>query len=188
MDELEQPEQDENVSLGSNENYGKFKDAESLLKAYTNLEAEFTKKSQRLASLENENNIREARESKLAEINKKVDDFVTKFEFAKPFSNVLKENLANNENSNLEEEVMNLVANNYKRPEDYAKDSEFLNNYIFSNQEIKDKIVKDYLSKITQNSPIKVDVSSSNIPLSPPRVPTTIQEAGRMAKSIIKQK
>ena len=38
--ELEQPK-----NWGSNENFGKFKDAESLLKAYTSLQSEFTKKS-----------------------------------------------------------------------------------------------------------------------------------------------
>ena len=34
---------------------GKFKDAESLLKAYNSLQTEFTKKSQRLSELENSN-------------------------------------------------------------------------------------------------------------------------------------
>ena len=41
MENLEQPQ---NENLGSNENFGKFKDAQTLLKAYNNLEAEFTKK------------------------------------------------------------------------------------------------------------------------------------------------
>ena len=48
---LEQPIE---TDLGS-KGFGKFKDAESLLKAYNNLQAEFTKKSQKLASLESEN-------------------------------------------------------------------------------------------------------------------------------------
>ena len=48
---LEQPEIKNEGSI----TYGKFKDAESLLKAYNNLEAEFTKKSQRLSLLETEN-------------------------------------------------------------------------------------------------------------------------------------
>ena len=77
---------------------------------------------------------------------------------------------------------------NYKSAEQFSQDEEFLNNYVFSNQEIKDKIVKDYLSKITQNSPIKVENGGSSITLSPPKVPTTIKEAGKLAKSIIKQK
>jgi len=184
MGNMEQPNQQD---LGSKENFGKFKDAESLLKAYANLESEFTKKSQRLASLEQLELKRSEQENQTKENERKVEEFITKFEKAKPFSSALKESLNNNQNLNLGEEAFKLIANNYKSAEDYVNDSEFLNNYIFSNQEIKDKIVKDYLSQITQNSPIKMQ-SSANITLTPPKVPTTIQEAGKMAKTIIKHK
>ena len=181
MEELEQPE-----VMGSKQEFGKFKDAESLLKAYNNLESEFTKKSQRLATRENENNELVKKETKLAEVDKRVEEFVTKFDAVKPFSSALKASLNENENMSLEEEAIRLMSSSYKKAEDYAVDEEFLNNYIFSNDEIKNKIVKDYLSKVTQNSPIKIN--SSSIPLTPPRVPTTIEEAGKLAKSIIKQK
>ncbi|MBQ8615148.1 MAG: hypothetical protein IJ415_01105, partial [Clostridia bacterium] len=92
------------------------------------------------------------------------------------------------EEKDLKEEALHLISKTYKTAEDYSRDDEFLNNYIFSNQEIKDKIVKDYLSKITQNSPIKLENGSGAISLSPPAMPKTIKEAGRLAKSIIKQK
>lgn len=181
-------EQPKDEIIGSNEGYGKFKDAESLLKAYTNLEAEFTKKSQKLKALETESALRTEQEDKRAEIERKVGEFATKFDIIKPFSSALKESMINNENLDIAEVAMDFVQKNYKRAEDYIRDDEFLNNYVFSNQEIKDKIVKDYLSRVSQNSPIKVDLGSGNIPLTPPNIPTTIQEAGRLAKSIIKQK
>lgn len=183
MEELEQPNVLDN---GSNE-YGKFKDADSLLKAYNNLEAEFTKKSQRLATLECEQEKVMAEQTRQGEIERKVEEFITKFDFAKPFGSALKESLAQDENVSLQEETLKLVANNYKRAEDYAVDDDFLNNYIYSNAEIKNKIVKEYLNKVTQSSPIKVE-SCSSIPLTPPNNPTTIAEAGHLAKSIIKQK
>ncbi len=185
MEEMEQPKQE---SLGSvNEQFGKFKDAETLLKAYNNLEAEFTKKSQKLASLEQEKENTQLALEKENSIDKKVEEFVTKFEIAKPFSSALKETLAKEEGAVLEEEAVRLLAKNYKRAEDYIKDDEFLNNYVYSNKEIKDKIVKDYLSNITQDSPIKME-SNASILLSKPNVPSTVAEAGRLAKSIIKQK
>ena len=183
MDNLEQP-----ILEGSNENYGKFKDAESLLKAYTNLEAEFTKKSQKLATLESEVEKTTIQQARQEEINEKVENFVSKFESAKPFIGALKETLAASENVNLEEEAFRLITSTYKSAEDYVKDDEFLNNYIYSNKEIKDNIIKDYLSKLTQTSPITMNSSSSSISLTPPKVPTTIKEAGNLAKSIIKQK
>ena len=181
MENLEQPQE-----IGSKENFGKFKDAESLLKAYNNLEAEFTKKSQKLKSLEGELEQENIKNTKKAEVEKKVDDFVTRFEIIKPFSSALKESLINNENLSLEEEAVKHIANNYKTAKDYINDEEFLNNFVYSNQTIKDKIVKEYLSKITQNSPIKLE--SKAITLTPPKVPTTFKEAGNLAKSIIKQK
>jgi len=182
--ELEQPE----IDMGSKENFGKFKDAESLLKAYTSLEAEFTKKSQKLATLEMQTEKQNEEIQKQEMLNKRVEEFVSKFDIAKPFSSALKESLATSENANLEEEAIRLISNTYKSAEDYAKDSEFLNNYIYTNAEIKDNIVKDYLSKIAVNSPIKVDNGAASISLTPPKQPATIQEAGKLAKSIIKQK
>lgn len=181
---LEQPITDD---LGS-KSYGKFKDAESLLKAYNSLEAEFTKKSQRLSVLESENVKTQNEITKKAENDKRVDEFVNKFDIVKPFSSALKESLTENEEIDLKEEALRLVSKTYKTAEFYSQDDEFLNNYIFSNQTIKDKIVKDYLSKITQNSPIKVESGSSSISLSPPNIPKTIKEAGKLAKSIVKQK
>lgn len=178
---LEQPN-------GSKEVFGKFKDAESLLKAYTNLESEFTKKSQKLALLETEKSMLDKEKTKQADIERKVEDFVNKFEIAKPFTNTLKENLAADETSNVETEAFKIISNNYKSASDFANDEEFLNNYIYSNKDIKDKIVKDYLKNVTQNSPIKLTSSASSISLTPPTSPSTILEAGKMAKSIIKQK
>ncbi len=183
MEELEQPITE---NVGS-KNFGKFKDVESLLKAYNSLEAEFTKKSQKLATLETENEKIQTEQNKIAEQEKRVEEFVNKFEIAKPFSSALKESLANGED-NLHDKAIELISKTYKSAEFYANDDEFLNNFIFSNQEIKDKIVKDYLSKITQNSPIKVENGGGAISLTPPKMPTTIQEAGKLAKSIIKQK
>ena len=183
MEELEQPTQ----NLGSKEDFGKFKDAESLLKAYNNLEAEFTKKSQRLAEIETQNEMATKQQVRQAEIDKKVNEFVAKFDIVKPFSSALKESLINGE-ANLEEVAVRLLTNNYKSADDYINDDEFLNNYVYSNTKIKDKIVKDYLSKITQNSPIKMETGLANISLSPPKIPKTIKEAGMLAKTIIKQK
>ena len=185
MQELEQPEI---LESGSDATIGKFKDAESLLKAYNSLEAEFTKKSQRLKALESESVKRQEETSRQADIERRVDEFVNKFDFVKPFSSALKETLTTDNEARLEDTAMHIISNNYKRAEDYVNDSEFLNNYIYSNKDIKDRIVRDYLSQITQTSPIKTNSSAGTIPLTPPTVPTTIAEAGKLARNIIKQK
>lgn len=181
---LEQPE----IKVDGSNEFGKFNSAESLLKAYNSLEAEFTKKSQKLASLESENVKAQNELNRQAEQEKSVEEFVSKFENFKPFKSALKESLMAGESVDIKDEAIRLMSKSYKTAQDYSQDEEFLNNYIFSNQEIKDKIVKDYLSKITQDSPIKMGNSGSSITLTPPKVPTSIKEAGNLAKTIIKQK
>lgn len=183
-EKLEQPKI---LEEGSND-FGKFKDAESLLKAYNNLQAEFTKKSQKLSMLESENEKAVKEQERQLETEKRVEEFVSKFEFAKPFSSALKASLQQNETADINEEALNFVSKTYKTAEDYSKDDEFLNNYVYSNPEITNKIVKDYLKNISQNSPIKMNGGSGSIALTPPSVPKTIKEAGALAKSIIKQK
>ena len=73
--------------------------------------------------------------------------------------------MQSNQELDIKEETLRLIAGTYKTAKEFSQDDEFLNNYVFSNQEIKDKIVKDYLSKITQNSPIKVESGASSITL-----------------------
>ena len=180
---LEQPMENE-----GSKGIGKFKDAETLLKAYNNLEAAFTQKSQRLSMLESENVKTQNEITKKAEQEKRVDEFISKFDIAKPFRSALKESLNNDEAMDIKEEALRLISKTYKSADDYIKDDEFLKNYVFSNKEITDKIVKDYLTKVTQNSPIKMENGGGSITLTPPRMPSTIEDAKKLAKSIIKQK
>ena len=177
--EMEQPN-----NTGST-NYGKFKDAESLLKAYSNLEAEFTKKSQKLAQLESDSLKEQETIANQAKIEKEVEEFVTKFVFAQPFKSAIKESVQKGESAEIA--TLNILTNNYKSAEDYINDSEFLNNFVYNNAEIKNNIIKEYLNKLTQNAPVKIDLKTGNIPLTPPEMPSTISEAGTMAKRIIKQ-
>lgn len=176
----------EQPNLIGSEDFGKFKDADSLLKAYNNLEAEFTKKSQRLKALEEENLTQKETLTRNEKIDEEVESFVEKFSECKPFSSALKESMQK-ENLSVTDAALNFLAKNYTTPEKLINDETFLNNYVYNNSQIKDKIIKEYLTKLTQNSPVKLNCSG-NIPLTPPSVPKSIAEAGRLAKSIIKQK
>ena len=57
----------------------------------------------------------------------------------------------------LEKAYMRVMEKNYEPQENLAKNEEFLNKYIYSNEEIKDKIIKDYVSSLQDiKSPIQV--------------------------------
>lgn len=179
---LEQPEMP-----GSNQ-FGKFKDADSLLKAYNSLEAEFTKRSQRLANLESENNAREQTNERNRLLSEKVENLVNKYEGLRPFAGALKDTLSMDETQDLNELALSKIMSQYKSNENIINDDEFLNNYVYNNDKIRDKILTDYMSKITQSSPIKASLGAQTIMLSRPDRPTNISEAGKLAKSIIKEK
>ena len=176
------------VTDNGSKEFGKFKDAQSLLKAYNALQTEFTKKSQRLSELEN-SNTEFSREEK---INRAIELLEQNHSIANKFSKELKESAKNAQGDNyvdiMQEELLKHLEQGYKTAEEYACDQDFLQAYVYSNQEIKDNIIRDYLANLTNATPVKVVSNiSSSIPLSPPNQPTTIQEAGRLAKNIIKQ-
>ena len=178
MLEMEQPE-------NGSTNLGKFKDAESLMKAYSNLEAEFTKKSQRLSQLESEREQENLALAQQEKLEREVEDFVNNFPTVKPYLADIKANVKLGQS--VENATLKIIANNFKSAEEFINDEAFLNNYVYNNQHIRDAIIKDYLNKLTQNAPVKIDVKSGNIPLTPPSAPSTISEASKLAKTIIKQ-
>ena len=169
-------------------NLGKFKDAESLLKAYNSLQTEFTKKSQRLSELEN-SKTEFTREEK---INQAIKELEQNHNIAQDFSQDIKQAVKDIDSADyrqiVQEELFKNLEKNYKSVNDYMSDEQFLNNYIYNNQTIRDNIIRDYLANLTNTTPVRVVSNiSSSIPLSPPNTPNTIQEAGRLAKNIIKQ-
>ena len=169
-------------------NLGKFKDAESLLKAYNSLQTEFTKKSQRLSELEN-SNTEFTREEK---INQAIKELEQNHNIAQRFSQDIKIAIKNIDSADykhiVQEELLKNLEKSYKTADEYIADEQFLNDYVYNNQTVRDNIIRDYLSNLTNTSPVRVvSKISSSIPISPPNVPVTIQEAGKLAKNIIKQ-
>lgn len=169
-------------------NLGKFKDAESLLKAYNSLQAEFTKKSQRLSELEN-SNTEFTREEK---INRALKELEQNHNIAHKFSQEIKQAVKDVESEDykqiVQNELLKNLAQNYKSATEYVEDEQFLNSYIYNNQTIRDNIIRDYLANLTNTAPARVVSNiSSSIPISPPNAPSTIKEAGKLAKNIIKQ-
>ncbi len=169
-------------------NLGKFKDAESLLKAYNSLQTEFTKKSQRLSELENSKD-EFTREEK---INKAIKELEQSYNIAQKFSPQIKEAVKEIDTQDyrqiVKEELLKNLERNYKSVDDYINDEQFLNTYIYNNQSIRDNIIRDYLTNLTNTTPAKVMSNiSSSIPISPPVSPATINDAGKLAKNIIKQ-
>ena len=151
---------------------GKFKDAQVLLGAYNELQSEFTRKCQKLSEVQKqleENNMAtnvdkcgQKLETNEFVWSDKLDSFLQNHKNANGMVEDITNEIINDDNLKnsddaLEKAYVRVMEKNYVPKENLAKDEEFLNKYIYSNNEIKDKIIKDYVSSLQDiKSPIQV--------------------------------
>ena len=156
-------------SMDCDSQFGKFKDAKSLLDAYTHLEAEFTRKSQKLAKLLSErgaeNTIAPLKEEptnvvlqyKKQDWKVKVSSFLEKTPEAKTeakaMAKILMENkdLASLENC-LEIAYKMAKSESIKQPASLANSEEFLKEYIVDNPRAKELIINNYINSLNDFS------------------------------------
>ena len=178
----------------------KFKNAEELSKAYVNLEKEFTKKCQIIKDLEQKQccdntNQNLVPQYKMENWNNLVNEFFTKNPLAKQFvneiSNVLLEDETISKSANSLEQAFNKVKlNNFRTNEQLMEDEDFITNFVLTNQTVKDKIIKEYLSQIVSNKnvPLMEGFSGGNVMVSPKQKPKNLKEAGAYMMSLITNK
>ena len=173
----------------------KFKSVEALENAYENLEKEFTKKCQMLNKLLSENKD----EDSLPQYQKedwltKVSTFIENNNHAKDFLNDIAKALVEDENLAKKEDALELayskvLKDNFKTKEELASDDNFLNDYIFNNEEIKNKIIENYLNDVQNNKTVPLMINrNGSLSVSSPRfIPKNLKEAGRYAENILRK-
>lgn len=155
--------------------FGKFKSAESLFEGYQQLEKEFTKKCQVLKKLENRAENNQQILEKMLQINPDLGCF------ADELKNV----------SGVEEFAIKLaesLTGKINEPCNMINDEEFLNNYVYSNEKIINKIVADYLDSLVSIQVPQTIAKGGNSYVSPTYRPRTLDEAGKMAKKFIENR
>ncbi len=155
--------------------FGKFKSAESLFEGYQQLEKEFTKKCQVLKKLENRAENNQQILEKMLQINPDLSYF------ADELKNV----------SGVEEFAIKLaetLTGKINEPCNMINDEEFLNNYVYSNEKIINKIVADYLDSLVSIQVPQTIAKGGNCYVSPTYRPRTLDEAGKMAKKFIENR
>ncbi|MBQ3047475.1 MAG: hypothetical protein IJD48_00470, partial [Clostridia bacterium] len=161
LKDLEQPQEPENnsqVSDTKEEDMGveesgvlgsklkKFKDVDALVNAYNNLQSDYTKKCQALSSLQKRVDEQGSAQQVLQQLQDKAKLFFEGNSKAQDFSNEIAELIFNDEkikNSNnpFEDAWGEVAKKNVVSKNDLVRDEEFLQNYIFNNESIKNKIV-----------------------------------------------
>ena len=193
-----------NDNIGVEDNLGKcefsgsstkkFKTVEALSKAYENLEKEFTKKCQKLNELISENNKIELPQYKREDWLQKVSNFIAENKFAKDYTKQIADILLEDESLAKKEDALSLayskvLNSNLKTKEELVEDEDFLNQFVYKNEKIKNKIIEDYLFEINNNQsiPLISNLRGTSSVSSPKFKPKSLKEAGRFAEQILKK-
>jgi len=190
---------------------GKFKTSEQLAKAYTELEAEFTRRSQKICQLAKEN--RELSEKlnnspgqDMTADNTPMEeqgrpavpswgDTVRNFLDRYPNAVHLAQDIAEliNDDTSLQNEQGLTVAyamaldKKYITHERLIENQEFIQRYIMPNQTIRGQIIESYLSALPkQNPPDLMGGNGGYLPLSGRRTLRTIEEASALTEKLLK--
>lgn len=196
--QLEQPEIDvttcsENSAIQASENQsgsnlGKFKDATSLLEAYNNLEAEFTRKSQILAEFQSKK-----QENAIFETYNSIDEFLNSTTDSDKYKKEITEILStDNELDSLPNKyqvALKIIKSAESKSAKNLESQEYLDKYILNNEGIKKQIISNYLSSINNISSLPKIISGNpnNVYFSPnPNKPKTLREADEIFSKMLK--
>ncbi|HKL74322.1 MAG TPA: hypothetical protein VJ903_05455 [Clostridia bacterium] len=164
--------------------FGKFRNAEELLKAYNSLESEFTKRSQKLRELEQNVPEKTDWESKVTKLYEKypqvgnyTDDLVKEISDNK--STLTDENC-------LENALINVLSKKIVSKQQAASDEEVVN-LVLEKEENREKVIESYLEKI-RNSPLPKTFPKAGgaIPVTPNKA-LSMAEAGRIAQKYLEE-
>ncbi len=172
----------EEIEKVEDSSLGKFKNPKELLKAYNELEREFTRRSQRLKELEKSEQL--SAESKV-DWKEKVDKFFERTPSAKAFAKDIAKKIVDNPDLRKRDDCLEIALNqvlidNFKTPEQLLGDGQFLDTYVLSSKEIKDKVISQYLKDIGTNTPPTTLMSGGVNIIAPSSRPRSIEEAGRL--------
>lgn len=163
---------------------GKFRNPEELLRAYGELEREFTRRSQRLA--EAEKKLKEAQTPGAPteeEWKTAVDKFFQDTPAAKPFAKEMAKELMRHpelkgERDCLRTALVRVLASSFRTPEQLMSDGQFLKEYVLTSAAVKAAVIEDYLKGLRGGQPPVVMRDGGQFGPAPRKVPKSIEEAG----------
>lgn len=173
---------------------GKFKDAESLLSAYNSLQAEFTRKCQRLSELEKNEQKVEPIFCK-SDWQSKVSNFLAENQDAKKFASEISQEILSNPSLQNSENALDIawakvVSKKYKSPDDVINDDKFVNDFVLSNEQIKQKVLSKYIKDIESRKipPLVTSSQGGDIAFPTSKKANTLSEARELVEAIFNKR
>lgn len=170
--------------------FGKFKDAESLLKAYESLESEFTRRSQRLKAIEGE--LLSRSEKDKTELKVEGTPSNTEIENGQyllfdKYAEEIREKMNSGENkTDTASAYIKILERKLVDAENKLSEQKHVDTSGFG-EEFSERVIKEYLKKIVQAKP-QAKLFGGVALVAPPQKPRTIAEASVIAKNYIKIK
>lgn len=151
--------------------FGKFSCAEDLVNAYNNLQAEFTRKCQKLSEIQKEFAEKETHETSEDETKPvspayenedwrtRVAEFLVQNEQAKEFSREISNEILKDENLRNSPDMLEIawgrvLSKKFKTPDKLASESSFMEKFVLSNDDVKKKVIGNYLDEIRKAPPV----------------------------------
>lgn len=179
---------------------GKFKDANSLLSAYNNLQAEFTKKCQKLSEVTKqiEQSVTNDKKENLpifANDNwqENVSDFLSKNSEAEKYSGEIASEILNDKSLQVSPNALELawarvMQKKYVEPEKLASDQNFITEKILSRDDVKRQVLEEYFKNLQNVKTPPVITSMGTVATVVDKKPTTMQEAKQMVEKLFNLK
>lgn len=191
----------EGVGASTNEtSFGRFKDLKSLLSAYDNLQSEFTRRCQRVKTLERESELlkseNESLKGRFAEQDGANSDakgtFLKKYPDAEEFYNSL--DIASVGEGELtvdflEKSYVEKLKGEINALKTQAESEDDLFSLIDKKPKVRERIIKSYLEQVDGFKPkVNLSVGSGVSVTAPPHKPKTLQDAGELALKYFENK
>ena len=186
--------QGENLREDVGSKLGKFKDAEALMFAYNNLQSDYTKKCQALSSLQKkvaENESKISPEQKFEQTKLEAQKFFEADTIASEHIDEIATIALQFDGENASGDVFDVAWGEYAKKnfvskKSLAQDEDFLQEFIFNNEKIKEKIVKDYFKSLNfASNPTLISAQKgANTVLVPQNKPKTIKDATKLVEDM----
>ena len=175
----------EGSSKSDTENsFGKFKNAQALLDAYNSLQTEFTKKCQKLSEMEKEKTLEQTPEKK----DERLGQFLSSNSVAREYKEEFASFLENEQNSigSLDGAWAKFVLAKLSKNDDGYTSEPIVNKYIFQDENVRNKIIENYIKELSFNKPpiIMTNQSGAKVAEQKPATPSTLGEAKRIVEDM----
>ena len=189
-------EAEKNTGASNLNKYGKFNSLESLVDAYNSLQAEFTRRCQKVKELEREietskaneqANVNSLEEGVLREKEAILEVFPQTKDMVESLVEIAEKN-GDNQNGRLYRAYAEILLKEKEESEKKYNSLKYLTEQVESNQNLYESVIRSYLNRINNQTPsLHLTSGNGTAFITPPSKPKTITEAGNLAKEILEK-